>query len=90
MKSNENYELTQVLLQVVDNQLNTLNPPETSETYTRLISEGYSRRQARDFIAAAVKIEIDEMMKHLEPFNRERFVTILRGLPNFPALGNAV
>jgi len=90
MKFNESHELAQVLLQVVDNQLKALDPPETNETYTRLISEGYSRKQARNFLAAAVRMEINEMMKNLEPFNRERFVTILHELPTFPAADNTI
>jgi hypothetical protein len=72
----------EALLEIVNNQLRGFDPVETKETYDRLIGEGYSDTEVRGFLAAAVGIEVNEMMKAMEPFKRERFVGILRQLPD--------
>jgi uncharacterized linocin/CFP29 family protein len=74
--------IKEVLLEIVDNQLRALDPCETKETYDRLVLEGYSDSEVRGFLAAAVEMELTEMMKSMEPFDHERFVGILRQLPD--------
>ncbi len=69
---------------VVDTQLRENNPPETRETYERLRAEGYSDEEARELIGAIVTIEIYEVMKYQRPFDREKFVSRLRDLPQLP------
>lgn len=74
--------LRDALLEILDNQLRAFDPPETKETYNRLIAEGYSEEETRNFLAAAIGMEINEMMRKMEPFNHERFVATLRELPD--------
>ena len=74
--------LRDALLEILDNQLRAFDPPETKETYNRLIAEGYSEEETRNFLAAAIGMEINEMMREMEPFDRERFVATLRELPD--------
>ena len=47
-----NPRLKKLILQVVDNQISSNNPPITSETMKRLVSAGYSRQEAKEKIAA--------------------------------------
>ncbi|MBI1294241.1 hypothetical protein GC175_04700 [bacterium] len=71
-------------MEVLDNQLRENNPPETKETYERLLAEGHSVAQARELIASIILTEIYEVLKQNQPFNQERFVVALKQLPRLP------
>jgi len=45
-----NPRLKLLILQAVDNQLRANDPPETKQTLDRLISEGYSKKEAKELI----------------------------------------
>jgi hypothetical protein len=79
-----NKRLNKAIHEVVENQLRDLNPPETKETFNRLIEEGYSEEQARTLIGYVVASEIFEILKYLKPYNHERYVEALRRLPELP------
>jgi hypothetical protein len=76
--------LKSAILEVVDNQLNANDPPETRQTFDRLISEGYSEEDAKKLIGCVVTSEIFDVLKKQEPFNPERFVKALNELPKTP------
>ncbi|HEC49942.1 MAG TPA: hypothetical protein ENI40_02150 [Candidatus Desulfofervidus auxilii] len=82
MKSNP--RLKAVILQVVDNQLKNNDPPETKQTYNRLIKEGFSESEAKQLIGCVVVAEIFDVLKKKETFNQERFVKALNKLPKLP------
>ena len=71
-------------LQVINNQIRANDPPETKQTLDRLISEGYSREEAKELIGCVVSSEIFNILKEQEEFNLERFVGALRNLPKLP------
>ena len=77
----ENPNLKSAILEVVENQLQANDPPETRQTYDRLISEGYSEVEAKKLIGCAVSLEIFDVLKKQEPFNPERFAKALNELP---------
>jgi hypothetical protein len=72
------------ILDVVENQIRNLDPPETKETLDRLISEGVAEDEARRLIGCVVASEIFGIMKHKQPFDQERYITTLRRLPELP------
>jgi hypothetical protein len=76
--------LKSAILEVVDNQLQANDPPETRQTFDRLISEGYSEEEAKKLIGCVVTSEIFEVLKKWEPFNPERFAKALNELPKLP------
>lgn len=82
MKSNP--RLKTLILQVVDNQLKNNDPPETKQTYNKLIKEGFSESEAKQLIGCVVVSEIFDVLKKKEPFNQERFVKALNKLPKLP------
>ena len=86
MKENmeENPYLKSAILEVVDNQLQENDPPETRQTFDRLISEGYSEVEAKELIGCVVSSEIFDVMKKNEPFDPGRFAKALNGLPKLP------
>ncbi len=79
-----NPNLREAILKAVENQLANNNPPETKETYRRLISEGHSEQDAKLLIASVVAVEIFEVVNRREPYNHDRFVQALNRLPEIP------
>lgn len=77
-------QLTQAVLDAVDNQLSDLNPPEAKETYDRLIANGISDKEARRLIAVALSSEMFEMLKYKKDYSPERYIASLRKLPQLP------
>jgi hypothetical protein len=84
MREKFNPHLRAAILEVVDNQLANKTPPETSQTFERLLREGKSEDEAKMLIASVVSVEIFEVLKRQEPYNNERFVKALNSLPELP------
>ena len=80
----ENPYLKSAILEVVENQLKANDPPETRQTFDRLISEGYSEKEAKKLIGCIVTSEIFDVLKKQEPFNSERYAKALHELPKLP------
>ena len=76
--------LNKAILEVVDNQIRDGNPPATKETFDRLVSEGTAKDEARRLIGCVVATEIFGILKHLQPYNEDRYVKALRKLPELP------
>ena len=76
--------LKQAILEVVNNQLKNLDPPETKETYDRLVASGISDQEARRLIGCVVTSEIHDVLKQKQPFDHGRFVKALNKLPRLP------
>jgi hypothetical protein len=64
--------------------LKDLDPPETKETYDRLIADGISDQEARRLIGCVVSSEIFDVLKQQQPFDHARFVKALKKLPKLP------
>jgi hypothetical protein len=79
-----NPRLRAAFLQVVDNQLGSNDPPEAGQTLERLIALGFSREDAKDHIARAVCVEVYNVLKHNETFNKARYLKNLKRLPEEP------
>jgi Domain of unknown function (DUF1841) len=84
MSDDFNPHLRAAILEAVQNQITNNNPPETRQTYERLLREGKSEDDAKVLIASVVIVEIFEVVSHLEPFDHERFVQALNKLPELP------
>lgn len=82
--SDHNPLLRETILEVVDNQLRTGQPPETRQTLDRLMAAGYSREEARSLIGAAVVTEIWRVLHEQQPYDEARYVAALQRLPELP------
>ena len=80
-----NPRLKAAFLEVVENQLEAGDPPETKATLERLMSEGISKEDAKLYIAEAVCVEIWTTIKNQKPFDLERYIRNLRNLPDKPS-----
>ncbi|NUQ22352.1 MAG: hypothetical protein HUU34_00250 [Saprospiraceae bacterium] len=76
--------LKQSMLMAVENQLKSNNPPETTATLQRLMSEGYSRQAALELIASVLISEVFDVVESNEPYNENRYVSRLKQLPTLP------
>ena len=77
----ENPRIKAAIIEVVNNQLESHDPPETYETFDRLVAEGYSTKEAKGLIGNVVVAEVFEVMNEGKPFNLERYVAALNRLP---------
>ena len=84
MDSNAKRILNRAILEAVENQLRDLDPPETKETFDRLLEAGYSDEEARELIGYVVAAEVFEILMYMKPFDHQRFVNALRRLPELP------
>ena len=69
---------------MVENQLEADDPPQTRETFDRLVSEGISEEDAKVYVAQAVCVEVYETLRENKPFNRQRYLRNLKRLPQEP------
>lgn len=81
-----NLHLETLFLEVVENQIKNNDPPETRETFNRLVSQGISREDAKIYIGQAVCVEIWDILKNKKEFDEERFVRNLKRLPEEPTV----
>ena len=79
-----NKVLQHAILTTVDNQIRDEKPPETKQTFERLVKSGYSKTDAKKYIGQCVAIEIFNVMKHHQPFDEKRFIKNLLNLPKVP------
>ena len=73
--------LATVIDAVVDQQIAEKNPPETLETYERLLDEGFEKKEVYQLIGKIVSCETSEMIVNGQEFNMDRYVAALQALP---------
>ena len=69
------------IFEVIENQMRDGTPPETKETYDRLLSEGYSKEETMKYIACVVSLEIFGVLKEKRTYNNDSYVNSLKALP---------
>ncbi|MCA9079882.1 MAG: hypothetical protein KDA58_04955 [Planctomycetaceae bacterium] len=72
------------ILEIIENQMCDGTPPETKQTYDRLIADGHSHDDSMKLIGCVVSSEIFDVLKENQPFNQERYVAALHALPRLP------
>lgn len=72
------------IIEVVNTQIDSNDPPETGLTLTRLIKDGYTPDDAKDLIGCVVLSEVFDVMKNCEDFDPDRYVAALNRLPEIP------
>jgi hypothetical protein len=73
--------LSAAIIQVVETQIETNDPPEIKQTYERLLSEGFSEQVSKELLGTVVIAEVFGVMKDSKPFDIDRYVTALNKLP---------
>ena len=82
MEVNEN--LREVILEAVNNQIKSNNPKEVKVTLKRLMEQGYSKFESKQYIGQCLIIEIFNAFKKKETYNEVRYIRNLKNLPGEP------
>jgi len=69
------------LSEVVEHQMRDGDPPETKETYDRLIADGHVHDETMRLTSHVVLFEMNDCTREEQPFNKGRFVVALNALP---------
>jgi hypothetical protein len=76
--------LGEEILGIVNNQIESNNPPQTKQALMRLRKDGYSDIDAKKLIGQCVIVELQMVITEGKPFDEERFVKNLERLPKEP------
>ncbi len=79
-----NPHIRRSILDIVDRHLSSGDPPQTRNTYQRLLAEGISDQEARELIACVVSCELFRARRDNREFDLERFSQGLNHLPVLP------
>lgn len=82
MKTNK--EMRDQVFEIIENQLNENDPPETKVTFDRLRKEGFDDLQAKQLIGQCLIVEIFDVIKYGKEYNNERYIQNLKALPKEP------
>ena len=72
------------LIQAIENQIESDNPPAAKATFNKLTLVGYEREDILNLMAHVLAVEIDAMLEEDRPFNTDWYETALRALPELP------
>ena len=82
---NEEEEFAEsTLIQAIENQIESDNPPAAKATFNILTLVGYERDDILNMMAHVLAIEIDAILEEDRAFNTEWYETALRALPTLP------
>ena len=79
-----NRRANKAIIRVIKNQIRQNEPPETRETFDRLLGEGYAKDEAHRLLGCVLTAEIYDMMKQQRVFDESLYVKRLRDLPKLP------
>ena len=79
-----NVILRNQIFEIIKNQIENNDPPETKLTYSRLRAMGYDELETMEMIGQCLAIEFFDIVKHQKPMNIHRFVQNLQLLPKSP------
>jgi hypothetical protein len=72
------------LLEVIENQVRSNDPPETKQTLDRLLRDGFSREESLKYIACALVGELFGVLKQESSYDHTRYLANLKALPKLP------
>jgi hypothetical protein len=82
--SEQKPRVNKLILEVVENQLNSCKPVQTRETLDRLMTQGFSEEDAKHLIGSAIVAEMRAVVSEGRTFQEERLVSLLQDLPRLP------
>ncbi len=72
------------LREAIQNQITTNDPPETKETFGRLIAAGFAEEDAWRLLSAVLAIELATILRERCPFSLDAYVKALKAPPDLP------
>ena len=72
----------EVVLVAINNQINNNNPPETKQTYDRLMKIINNHDEVMKYLGVVMMAEIFDVLKTKQPFDEKRYIERLNKLPD--------
>ena len=72
------------IFEIINNQMNANDPPETNLTYKRLKDLGYSDFETNQLIGQCMVAELFEVLKNHRKFDEAKYISNLKNLPKEP------
>ena len=72
----------EAVFEAINNQIKSNDPPETKQTYHRLMKEMNSHEEVMKYIGVVMMAEVLDILKSKKPFNKKRFIERLNKLPD--------
>jgi hypothetical protein len=72
------------LIEAIENQIESDNPPAAKATFNKLTLVGYEREEILNLMAHVLAVEIDAILEEDRAFNTQWYETALRALPELP------
>ena len=72
------------LIEAIENQIESDNPPAAKATFNKLTLVGYERDEILNLMAHVLAVEIDAILEEDRAFNTEWYEDALRALPELP------
>ena len=83
-ESEEESFAQQTLIQAIENQLESGEPPAVRATLNKLTLVGYEREEILHLMALVLAEEINAMLRYDRPFDQGGYESALRALPSLP------
>lgn len=72
------------LIEAIENQIESDNPPAAKATFNKLTLVGYEREEILNLMAHVLAIEIDAILEQDRAFDTQWYEAALRALPELP------
>ncbi|MGA2467038.1 MAG: hypothetical protein ABSH06_22150 [Thermodesulfobacteriota bacterium] len=72
----------EAVFEAINNQIRNNNPPETKQTYDRLMKKIKNHDEVMKYIGVVMMAEILDILKSRKPFNKKRYIGRLNKLPD--------
>ena len=72
------------LIQAIENQIESDDPPAAKATFNKLTLVGYEREEILNLMAHVLAVEIDAILEEDRPFDTQWYEAALRALPELP------
>jgi hypothetical protein len=82
MSSKDQNLAGKAVFEAINNQIKNNDPPETKQTYNRLMKEMNSPEEVMKYIGVVMMAEILDILKSKKPFNKKGFIERLNKLPD--------
>ncbi|MFL7964752.1 hypothetical protein ACEI36_21270 [Pseudomonas kielensis] len=82
--SDEEEFVENTLIEAIENQIESDNPPAAKATFNKLTLVGYEREEILNLMAHVLAYEIDAILEEDRPFDTRWYEAALRALPELP------
>ncbi|BFT60264.1 hypothetical protein ACX3YC_04410 [Pseudomonas mohnii] len=72
------------LIEAIENQIESENPPAAKATFNKLTLVGYEKEEILNLMAHVLAVEIDAILEEDRAFDTEWYEAALRALPELP------